>query len=380
MFDIDVAGLAELEGGESSLRLALEPVANVFDEFRGYVEGHKRPSYCAVTLRHSSNPRGVWLTVADDGAGFADERDIWTMFASTPKRKAASVSGRFNAGDKQLIAVARQATVKTNRTTVSFADGKRNVTRHRSPVVAGTIVEALMPWSRQDLDRVRQQLQAVLPPDGLDYSVDGKRVIRPEARCFVSVKLPTVLLDGVMSETVRKTRVAVLDSERPTLYELGVPVCDLSELGFPWSLDVWQKIPVPMSRNTVSPKFVMRAIGCVLEQAALDGVKLLTEDEQNAGFIRGALDWVRNTEALKATVRSVYGETAVRQSSDPVANAQAAAAGSTLVSGRWFSADTRRRMEESRSLPTSKDVFGGIERGKDEDGEICPKCNGRGRV
>src|SRR5438132_9807071 len=101
MFEVDVAGLAELEGGKPPYRLAFEPIANVFDEFRGYEEGRKRPSYCAVTLVHSANPRGVLLTVADDGPGFSNERDIWTLFASTGKRSAAGVSGRFNVGEKQ---------------------------------------------------------------------------------------------------------------------------------------------------------------------------------------------------------------------------------------------------------------------------------------
>ena len=52
MFDVDLAGFVELEGGKPPYRLSLEPVANVFDEFRGYVHDRKRPSYCAVTLAH----------------------------------------------------------------------------------------------------------------------------------------------------------------------------------------------------------------------------------------------------------------------------------------------------------------------------------------
>lgn len=383
MFEVDVAGLAELEGGDSSHRLAYEPVANVFDEFRGYDADRRKPSYCAVTLAHSANPRGVMLTVADDGAGFQNERDIWTLFGSTAKRGAAGVAGRFNAGDKQLIAVARQATVKTNAVTVTFADGKREVTRHRSQIVSGTIVEALMPWSLQDMAEIRESLKRILPPEGLTYSVDGETVVAPVARCIVNVTLPTVLLtDGVLRNTTRKTAVRVIKCDKPTLFELGVPVCDLSEIGFPWSLDVQQKVPVPMSRNTVSPQYLFRLIGSVIEQASMDGVTLLTQEEQGAGFMKGALEWIREPEALQATVKSLFGDNAVRLSSDPIANAQAAASGATLVSGRWFGADTRRRMEESRTLPTSKDVFGGTESAIGSSGEdkVCPRCGGAGTI
>lgn len=381
MFEIDVAGLAELEGGKPPQRLAFEPVANVFDEYRGYQEGRKRPSFCAVTLKHSANPRGVVLTVADDGAGFANAKDIWTLFGSTAKRSAAGVSGRFNFGEKQLIALAREATIKTNNITVQFAEGKRDVKNHRHNVVSGTIVEALMPWSLKDLEEVRAQLRAVLPPAGLAYTVDGQAVERPAPRCTVSISLPTVILtDGVMRDSIRKSLVAVLKETTPRVYELGLPVSELSELGFPWSLDVEQKIPLPVSRDTVTPKYLFRLIGGAIEQAALDSVTLLTEEEQGAGFVKGALDWVREAAALKATVASLFGANAVRQSNDAIANAQATASGATLISGRWFGADTRRRLDECKAIPTAKDVFGGTESLPKSSGETCPRCGGKGTV
>lgn len=382
MFEVDVAGLAELEGGKPPQRLACEPIANVFDEFRGYSPDRKRPSYCAVTLKHSANPRGVYLTVADDGAGFANERDIWTLFGSTAKRGETGVSGRFNMGDKQLIALARQATVKTNNLTVVFADGKRDVTRHRSPVVQGTIVEAIMAWSQKDQWEIAKYLKRIIAPEGLRYTVDGQEVTHAKPHCSIAVTLPTVkLIDGVLRPTTGKSKANI---HKPTgeasVYELGIPVCSLAELGFPWTLDVQQKVPVPPSRDSVAPAYLFRLIGSVIEQAAMDGVRLLTQEEEGASFIKGALNWIREPEALKATVKAVYGENAVRASSDPIANAQAVAAGSTLVSGRWFTPETRRRLEESKVLPTSKEVYGGTEAmPKVPQAEACKRCGGSGR-
>jgi hypothetical protein len=174
-----------------------------------------------------------------------------------------------------------------------------------------------------------------------------------------------------------------MKTESPTLYELGIPVCDLAEVGFPCSLDVEQKVPVPLSRDSVSPSYLFRLIGSVLEQAAMDDIRLLTNEEEGAPFIRGALDWVKNPDALTMTVTGVYGENAVRRSSDPVANAKAVANGASLVSGRSFSDKTRRRMEEFSVLPTAKEVFGGCEtlRQPDVDCEqTCPRCGGSGVV
>lgn len=391
MFEVDVAGLAELEGGENAHRLAFEPVANVFDEFRGYSgEDRKKPSYCAVTVAHSLNPRGVYLTVADDGPGFANERDIWTFFGTTGKRSETGVSGRFNAGEKQLIALAREATIKTNSTTVEFKDGKRDVTRHRSAVVEGTIIQALLPWSVEDSNTVRESLKRVIPPDYLIYSVDGDVIQRPVPNCTVAVSLPTViLLDGVLRDTIRKTTVNVLfveSEDTPWLYELGIPVCSLEDVGFPWSLDVQQKIPVPLSRDSVTPKYLFRLIGSVVEAAAMDGKKLLSEEQQGAGFIREALEWVRNQDALKITVTSLFGENAVRQSSDGVANAQATLAGASVISGRLFSPATRARLDAGKVLPTSRDVYGGSDKIREQSATIeeisdpCTSCGGSGRV
>lgn len=382
MFEIDVKGMAELDGGDSH-RLAFEPVANVFDEFRGY-DDKKKPSYCAVTLTRNESGRGVILTVADDGAGFANERDIWTLFGTTGKRSEAGVSGRFNAGDKQLIAVARRATIKSNAVTVIFEDGKRDVTRHRAPVVSGVIVEALMPWSLEDLAAVEAALRQVQAPAGLAYLVNGESTPVVTPKCTVSVTVPTVLLsEGVLRPTTRRTTVRVLQSETPMLFELGIPVCSLEDVGFPYSLDVGQKIPVPMSRNSVTPQYLHRLIGAVIEQAAMDGVSLLKEDEQGAAFVKGALDWVREPEALKVAVTGLYGDNAVRRSSDPIANAQAAASGANLVQGQWFTAETRRRLDEGRSLPTASSVFPGsasLTQPSADGKQTCPRCAGAGTI
>jgi hypothetical protein len=203
-------------------------------------------------------------------------------------------------------------------------------------------------------------------------------------KCVVNAALPTVLLsEGVLRPTVRLTQVRVLESVKPMLYELGIPICSLEDMGFPYSLDVQQKVPVPMSRNTVTPQFLFRLIGSVIEQAAMDGVKLLTEDQQGAGFIKGAMEWVRDPAALNIAVKSLFGENAVRQSSDPIANAQAAAAGAMLVPGRFFTESTRRRLDEGRSLPTASVVYPGsasLMQSSASGQQTCPRCNGSGLV
>src|SRR5207244_2270653 len=100
------------------------------------------------------------------------------------------------------------------------------------------------------------------------------------------VTLPTVVLTrDVLSRTSRKTPVDVVDGLNARwLFELGIPVCSLEEVGFPYGLDIQQKVPVPQSRDMVETSYLYRVIGTVLEQTAMDGVKLLGESDQQSGF------------------------------------------------------------------------------------------------
>lgn len=359
MFAVDVRGMQELEGGRDPAALAAEAVVNVFDEYRLRCP-EARPSFCGVTLEKSDNPRGVRLAVEDDGQGFDRIADVWTLFGTTAKRSDAGVSGRFNLGEKQLVAAAIEATVESNQTRVRFAKGRRTVSAFAGR--RGVRIEAVMPWRVGDIDAVRDHLLAMRPPQGLRLIVSGQVVESKPPRCRVSVTLPTVALsDGVMRPTTRRTTVDVVEPgpAGPMLMELGSPVCPLDEIGFCWSIDVGQKVPVPPTRDSVRPAYLHRLIGLVLEQATLNGHNLIGQEQQGAGFLRDALDHVKDEAALAETVKAVYGANAVRQSSDGVANGEAAESGATVIPGRWFTPATRQRLDRCGALPVSSTVYGG---------------------
>lgn len=357
---MSVEGLRELEGAREPWRLAAEPVVNVFDEFRRG-EPDRRPNVCHVTLEKSTKPRGVLLRVVDDGPGFAQIEDAWTLFGSTSKRDDPGVSGRFNFGEKQLFAAAIEATVWSNEWEVRFAAGKRKTIRHKT-ISPGVKIEAVLPWSVNDIDSAVENLRSMRSPEGLCLSVNGEPVYPRLAKHRCAVTLPTVrMADGVLRPSTRRCPVDVLDANggEPMILELGCPVASLAESGFPWSLDVGQKVPLPTSRDVVSPAYVARLIGGVVEAAAMDGVRLLSEDQQGAGFLKESMDWIREPDALAVAVGHVYGEDAVRVSSDPLANAEAVQAGRALVSGRHFTAETRMRLDKVKALPVSSVVYGG---------------------
>tara|TARA_R100000808_G_scaffold1429_1_gene6490 strand:- start:1731 stop:2933 length:1203 start_codon:yes stop_codon:yes gene_type:complete len=384
-FEVDAKGLQEILGAVPTWRHALELVANVFDEYKGYNDRLK-PSACHVTATREG--RKTRLLVSDDGAGFENVEDIWTFFGTTGKRHTADVSGRFNAGDKQLFAIATEASIHTGMHQVLFHNGIRTHTKFRAEnkYTQGTRISALLTITKDEHDSLVDMLERVHPPNRLTYIVNGNEVM-PRARMHtVRVTLPTVILtEGALRTSTRKTAVEVyapVDGEA-YLYELGMPICPIDN-GFAYSLDVQQKIPLPLSRDMVSKSYMDRLIGSVVDAAAQDGVMLVTESEQGAEFLKPAMDWIRNPEALEATTTSVYGSDAVRWSSDPQANAIAAGQGRVVVSRNTFSPSTVKRMESQGIMPTSREEFGEIvDELRDKQGEriipdaivfVCENC------
>ena len=387
LFEVDTEGLREVIGGTEPWRHAIELVANVFDEYRGYSEGRVKPTFCSVTLTKEGRNPAV-LTVTDNGAGFDEVSDVWTFFRTTAKRSTADVSGRFNAGEKQLLAVATEAEILTGRHTVTFKDGKRKHVAHKTAKHAGTKVTVLLRWNFADYETALLQLKSVLPPQGLEYVVNGERIALPKLRATTRVSLPTVLLANVdgtnaLRNSWRKTTVDVFEADvtEPTLYELGVPVCKL-EHEFPFSLNVNQKIPVPISRDVVSKTYIERLIGSVLQSTAMDGISLLTTEHADATFLKASFEYITDTDALEQVIGDVLPN-AVQWSSNTAANTLAAMEGMDVLSRGKFGRKTVDRLKQNEIVPSAIERFGSrIDKMRDMQPEDlvrkteakCPKC------
>ncbi|ANS04695.1 hypothetical protein [uncultured Mediterranean phage] len=389
MFTVDPQGLRELEEGRAVWRAPLELVSNVFDEARGYGDDDRaRPTRCDIVIEPITGSRAHRYMVSDDGAGFRDSRDVYTLFAPTAKRSTVAVAGRFNAGEKQLIAVSKTAVVRTGSTTTTFENDRRTVQKHRTPHT-GTSVDCVMRWTVAEAEAVVEAIKRCRPPQGLTVTLNGETLPSvAEAHAVVRVSLPTVLLsEGQMRPTVRKTNVTVLtcpDETEPWLFELGIPVTKIGG-EFQYGLDVGQKVPLPQSRDTVAQSWLDKCIGRVIEAALLDGHSILSTEDVGRSYVKAALEHVQAPEAVDKAVDSIHGEGAVRRSSDPVANARAELAGHALVSGRTLGPSFRDALGRSERLPTSKVVYGDPtpDAGSSSSsggGRDCPRCGGSGVV
>ena len=85
--------------------------------------------------------------MSDDGPGFDHLPDAWTLMGNTPKRAGPLKRGRFNLGEKEVIAVSLEATIETVGFSVAFpADGSRIVSDNNQ--TKGTAVSVFRHRSR----------------------------------------------------------------------------------------------------------------------------------------------------------------------------------------------------------------------------------------
>ena len=120
-FDVDKAGLAKLVASKPRAFIVYELLQNAWDQKVTCVD---------VTLEPVAGTRNAQITVADDDPdGFADLRDAYTLFAESRKKGNAEQRGRFNLGEKLVLALAKAACIETTTGSVRFDEQGRHASR-----------------------------------------------------------------------------------------------------------------------------------------------------------------------------------------------------------------------------------------------------------
>lgn len=341
--------MRELQSGRKPWQLAKELVSNAWDE---------STTLCEVTLQ-SVSPRQAKLTVYDDGGGFADIKDAWTLMAHTPKRLEPTVKGyfyergRFNIGEKEILSVAIRATIKTSGMVITFPrTGGRQIRKNRQ-AFKGTLVECLLPWGNRQVETTIENLKLLLTPKDITYTVNGNHIPYNPPAQVVEATLETVIQTSInepMRTTRRKTTLEIHPSEQGMLYEMGIPI---QEIECPFLVNIGQKVPMPPNRDVVRDSYLQDIYTTVLNATAND----LKEDAVSATWVRlGVEDKDVAPEAVKTVMNKRYGDKVVLWSTDSRANERAVSAGFELVHGRTLS-PTERQTMESIGLQHSSDIF-----------------------
>src|SRR5439155_2142585 len=171
-FEVDTKGFAQLQAGREPWRLAKELVSNSFDE----------QEVTKVIVDLQMRLEGAVLVVADDGPGFRDLNDAFTLYSYTYKRNDPTTRGRFNLGEKEIMALAKSGSVVTTSGSVYFTENGRQV-QPSNKLRRGTTVTVTMDWTKSEMRDVIEKLQRLIPPAGKTYTVNGN-LVRPRKTLY----------------------------------------------------------------------------------------------------------------------------------------------------------------------------------------------------
>lgn len=341
--EVDRAGLAQLVERRGKAYIVFEPAQNAWDETVTHVR---------ITLTPVAGKPLAQLNVEDDSPdGFRDLRHAYTLFAPSYKKDDDSKRGRFNLGEKLLLAICETASVISTTGGVTFdAEGRTNI---RAKTAKGTRLSATVRMTREELEDVCTQAQRMIPP--VPTYFNGELI---KARSCVGVakgRLMTEMsnAEGIMRRGYRDAEVHVYeppDGQPGWLLEMGIPIC---ETGDRYDYNVMNRVPLGMERDSVPESFLRDVRAIALNAAAT----WLTDEEAAAPWVGDAL---ADEQVEPATVRSIvtsrFGDKRVSfDPSDPEANARAASQGYTVVHGGSFSKDQWDNIRRAEAiLPAGK--------------------------
>jgi hypothetical protein len=341
-FDVDKEGLARILKRRGLEFVLYELLANAWDS---------EATEVTVTLVPVEGKRQARLTVEDnDPKGFVAVSHAYTMFADSLRRGDPEARGRFNLGEKLVLAVAQEATIVTKTAAFRFDESGRHRMTQRTPF--GSKVELVFPATREDITGILEAARNLIPP--IPTTLNGDPLEIPTPVTQFTASLDTVLPDveGNLKPCQRKTIVTVYQDGSGWLYELGVPVV---ETGDTFSYDVGQKTPLNMDRDNVPPSYLRK-----LRVLALNELHTrLNSEDCNSTWVRDALrDKNVSQDAVRSAVRARFGDkVASYDPNDPQANMEAVAQGYVLVHGKELSAPEWENVRIAGAIRPAGQVF-----------------------
>lgn len=350
-FDVDVAGLRQLMAGREKSFVIKELLQNAFDE-----EG---VSFVRLLLEPLPGRPAALLEVEDDAPeGFYDLTHAYTLYASNRKRPNPLKRGRFNLGEKLVLALCRNATIRTTTGSIRFyPDGTRE-RDGRDKRQDGSIFAAEIAMTRTEIAQAVEIAQSIIPPEGIEVTVNN----RPLARRF-----PIAMLDGITLETEysdeggnwrttrRQTAVHIYEPVSrgvPSIYEMGIPIV---ETGDKWDYDILQRVPLTADRDSVKPSFLRDVRAEVLNRLA----DHLSEEDAADAWVSDATEDERvESDAVETVMTMRFGEKrCVADPTDPRSREKAVAAGYTIVPPRSMSRSAWANVKRAKAIPSSSNIF-----------------------
>jgi hypothetical protein len=343
-FEVDREGLAEIVKRRGGLAwLIQELISNGWDE-PGVMK-------VDVQIEPVDNSPMVELTVTDDAPnGFQDLSHAWTLFAKSAKRGNAELRGRFNLGEKLVLAFCREASITTTTGTVMF--DQRGRTNIRDKRTSGSQFFGIVRMTRAELDQALKDLKRLIPPEHIATTINGEQLENRTPFATWREHLWTELPDEETGALCRRLRYCdvkaykLKDGETPTLYELGIPVVALD--GDPLHVSVGQKTPLNLERDNVTPSYLRELRASVLNNTH----ELLEAEDLQGTWATDAMAHYSTTKAaLDTTLTARFGrDRASADPSDREAENKLKGQGTTIVHGGSLPKEVWDRVRETELI------------------------------
>lgn len=345
-FDVDKKGLAKLLARRGKAFVLTELIQNAWDQNVTRVNVH---------LAKPPGSRNATLLVEDDDPnGFANLNHAFTLFAESPKKTDPVKRGRFNLGEKMVLALCDEATILSTNGGVRFDGQGRHPLRRRRD--SGSLFEGRLRLTAEEFAQCCATIRTLLPPAKILTTFNGVPLEPRTPIAEVQASLPTEVTDeeGRLVRAVRQTMVRVYEphpDEVPTLYELGIPVV---ETGDRWHIDVAQKIPLNLERDNV-PASYLRAVRVYVLNATSEA---LSAADATTAWVRDAASDKRAKDvAIRRVTNLRFGEHCVAYDpSDVEGTKRAISEGYTVVHGGHFSAGEWENIRRAGIVPPAGKV------------------------
>lgn len=347
-FEVDKEGLAKLVDRRGKAFVIFELIQNAWD-----APGARRVS---VDLEYLGRERAKLMVADDSPNGFKDLTHAFTLFAPSEKKGDPKTRGRFNLGEKLVLAICDRATITSTKGQVSFEKDGRRTTTSRARVRGGSVFEAVVRMTANEMKDVLADAFKLLPPPAIITTVNGVALqSRVPVRALHEIFLQTDVADAA-GHMRRKYNDADVDlhivkvGERPTLYEMGIPVVELGD--DPFHLNVRQKVPLSMERDGVPPSYLRDVRAAVLDHA----YDLISAKAATGRWSQDAIEASENPKAVAAIVAKRFGDKVViADPSDQEGTQMAAARGYVVIPGGAFTGDAWDKIREAKAaLPAGQ--------------------------
>lgn len=256
-FEVDKDGLAKLLDKRGRAYVLYELLQNAWDTQARRV---------AVTLTKPVDGYSSLTVEDDDPDGFKFLHHAWTLFAESEKKSDPEKRGRFNLGEKLVLAACDGATLKTTKGCVMWdQDGRHELAESTR---RGSVFRALIRMTPDEYVEAMQGVLSMIPPDGVSTLVNGEPLKHRKPVHEFRAQLPTEIADddGYLRSTRRMTTVEVhrvLGDEEATIYEMGIPVV---ATGDKWHVNIMQKVPLNSDRDNVTPGYLQKVRTALLNE------------------------------------------------------------------------------------------------------------------